>query len=43
MGDKIGGAFSTPVGGEKCIHNFSWQNLKVRDLLKDLGVDGRVF
>jgi hypothetical protein len=36
--DEMGGAHSTHGSGKKCIH----ETLKVRHLLEDLGVDGRI-
>jgi hypothetical protein len=39
---ETGGAFSTNGRLEEYVRNFSWKNLKRRDHLADLGVDGRI-
>jgi hypothetical protein len=30
------------MGDKKCIQNFGWKNLKGRENLEDLGVDGKI-
>jgi len=38
----MGGACSTNGTYEKCIQNCGWRDLKGRDHLEVLGVDGRI-
>jgi hypothetical protein len=38
----MGRACSMHVGDEKCVQNFGQKNLKGRDNLKDLEVDGKI-
>jgi len=38
----MGGTCSTYGGKERCIHGFWWGNVRARDNLEDLGVDGRI-
>jgi hypothetical protein len=39
MESEVGGMHG---GDEKFIQNFGWQNLKGRDHLEDLGIDGKI-
>jgi hypothetical protein len=38
----MGGVCTKYGKDEKCIQNFGEKNLKVRDHLEDLGIDGRI-
>ena len=38
----MGGVCGTYGGEEKCAQSFGGQNLKERDRLEDLGIDGRI-
>jgi hypothetical protein len=40
--NEMGGACSTNGRDEKCVQKFWSENLKGRDHLEDLGVDGRI-
>jgi hypothetical protein len=40
--NEMGRECSTYGGEERCIQGFWWGNLRKRDHLEDLGVDGRI-
>jgi hypothetical protein len=40
--DEMGGACGTHGRDEKFIQNFGWKNLKGRDNLEGVGVEGRI-